>query len=173
MAQVTRRNALSLIAGTAVAGTTIAQPALTAVAASPAPIFAAIESHRAATARLCAALATNEGLDRELPLEKCRSHVAVWGEEIVATDDPRWIESERAVMRGHNDEKDAAWALVDIQPTTPAGMLALLQYGTEADTDGLTWPTKLLADDGKTERSWHFLLLESLAKALPDVLAAA
>jgi hypothetical protein len=46
----------------------------------------------------------------------------------VETDDPRWIESERAIMLSFDAETDAACVLVSICPTTMAGIIALLRY---------------------------------------------
>ena len=37
-------------------------------------------------------------LDRELPADKCQSHITTWQEIIVASDDPRWIERDREVV---------------------------------------------------------------------------
>lgn len=85
-----------------------------------------------------------------MPIEKCRSSVTVWEENIVATDDPRWIDCERAVMRCMNAETDAACVLVGILPTTMAGVVALLRYAVDADAEGEGWPTVVESDDGQT-----------------------
>jgi hypothetical protein len=89
----------------------------------------------------------------------------------VETDDPRWIESERALMRCLNAETDAACLLVSIRPTTIAGVLALLSYANAADPDGETWPRELLSDDETKRRSWHYFLTENVAEALADIAA--
>ena len=41
--------------------------------------------------------------------EKKNSIISVWGEEIVAGDDPRWIDCERAVMRAWDAQDDRQW----------------------------------------------------------------
>ena len=111
-------------------------------------------------------------LEKELPREKMRSNVTVWGEEIVSTDDPRWIECERAVVRAWEAETDAACALIRTRPTTLAGVIALLQYANAADVDGETWPRDNLVSDDGTTRSWHYFLVEMLAEVLPEFVSS-
>ena len=102
----------------------------------PRSIFAAIEAHKAASVAVHASVSVHAKLESELPREKRRSRVDAVEEKIAASDDPRWIESERGVMRSFDTETDAACALVSVRPTTIAGVLALLQYANTADTDG-------------------------------------
>jgi hypothetical protein len=40
-----------------------------------------------------------------------------------------------------------------------------------ADTDGCGFPRGLVADDGETERSWQFFLIEKVARALAELTA--
>jgi hypothetical protein len=138
----------------------------TAQAAGSDPIFAAIEAHQGARAALYAAFDTNRALEEELPIEKRRSSIDLYREEIVETDDPRWIATERGIMRRYELEDDAAVKLVSIRPTTQAGLLALLQYALLADVDGEGWPKQLVSDDGKRTRSWQYFLIENIATAL-------
>jgi hypothetical protein len=135
----------------------------------PDPVFAAIEAHRAAVAATVAAVDLYSDLDEELPIEKSRSRITAWEETIVETDDPRWIDAERGVMKAHNNETDAACVLVSEPPTTIVGVLALLQYAIAADTDGECWP-QLESDDGKRSRSWQYFLIEMLSDALPGMV---
>ncbi|SHH62758.1 hypothetical protein [Bradyrhizobium erythrophlei] len=162
-------NAASVAAVTVAAS--IARPAA-AVALGPDPIFAAIEAHKAACVTTRKTLDVHSALDHELPADKCRSRATAFGETLVATDDPRWIESERDVMRSFDAETDAACALVSVRPTTIAGVLALLQYANAADTDGEAWPRDLQSDDGTKARSWHYFLIEALAEVLPGMVSA-
>jgi hypothetical protein len=69
----------------------------------------------------------------------------------------------------------AACVLVTISPTTLAGVLALLEYANAADTDGECWPAELEDDDESSTRTrtWHFVLIERLVEALPDLVGAA
>ncbi len=136
------------------------------------PIFAAIDAHKAAVINGGLTLDRNMALDRELPAEKCLSHITLWKEEIVATDDPRWIECERDWIAAYHAEADAALALVSVLPTTSAGLLALLQYAvTAAETDTEVWD-KLLDEDGNRERPWHHFLIANTVKILPGMVSA-
>ena len=91
----------------------------------------------------------------------------------MATDDPRWIEAERELSLSSDAEADAACVLVDIRPTTRAGVLALLQHAISYDTDGEGWPRDLESgDERKITRSWHYFLVESIAGALTDMESA-
>jgi hypothetical protein len=62
--------------------------------------------------------------------------------------------------------------LLNVQPTTLAGILALLKYAVEADTDGVGWPDSLQSDDGKITRRWQFFLIEGVAEALAGMVSA-
>jgi hypothetical protein len=162
-------NAASVAAVTVAAS--IARPAA-AVALGPDPIFAAIEAHKAASVAVHASVSVHAKLESELPRDKRRSSVDAVEEKIVASDDPRWIETERDVMRSFDTETDAACVLVTVRPTTIAGVLALLQYANAANTDGEAWPRQLQSDDGTKARSWHYFLIEALAEVLPGMVSA-
>ena len=150
--------AAAAVAGGAAIGAALPLPeAAEASERVPDPIYAAIEAHIAARAALIAAVDWHSALDRELPIEKCRSHVTAWDQTIVETDDPRWIDCELTVVRCHSAETEAACTLVNILPTTLAGVASLLRYVVDSDTDGEGWPSELEGDDGKT-RTWHHFL---------------
>jgi|ERR1700678_2196032 len=74
--------------------------------------------------------------------------------------------TERVVDLAHDAETDAACTLVSIKATTSAGLVALLRYAIEADTDGMGWPDRLESDDGKLVRSWQYFLIENLPETL-------
>jgi hypothetical protein len=135
------------------------------------PIYAAIEAHKAAVAHVKTVLDTHTILETELPRER-RSNVDAWEEVIVETDDPRWIECERAVMRAWDAEEDAARDLVCIQPTTRAGFLALLDHAIVYDTDGYAWPSSLQSDEGERTPNWHQFRLENLVASKAALVAA-
>src|SRR6185295_18633464 len=59
-------------------------------------------------------------------------------------------------------QDEAAVALLNVRPTTLAGVTALLRYAVEANVDDQVWPVELLTDDAGYERSWHHFLVESL-----------
>ena len=58
-------------------------------------------------------------------------------------------------------------ALLNVRPTTLAGVQALLRYAVEANVDDCGWPEEVLDDDGSA-RPWHKCLVESVAAALPQ-----
>lgn len=172
----TRRSFLSTAAALAASVAVVTVPA---AALAGDPIYAAIEVHKAAVATVRRALDRHTALERELPAAKRRSSVTANGEEIVATDDPRWIASEREVFSVFDAETDAACTLVDIIPATMAGVIALLQYANAADADGHGFPSDLYADDadaaaGKSfaTRTWQHFLIANLSEALPALVSA-
>ncbi len=69
------------------------------------PIFAAIENHKAASSACGSGRFRAGPAERILPHDKRQSRVDVWREEIVETDDPRWIETERAIHNAFDAEK--------------------------------------------------------------------
>jgi hypothetical protein len=75
-----------------------------------------------------------------------------------------------AVSAAWDSEGDAAIELINVYPTTVAGVMALLKYSISADRDGETWPRHLLSDDGKTGGSWHHFLIQNLTEILPGIL---
>jgi hypothetical protein len=152
---------MNMLVSTAIAGTAVLQSA----AAVSDPIFAAIEDHKTARATWVKWVYTHGDLENELPREKRQSSVDTWDEKIVETDDPRWIECERAVIKASDAEIDATIPLVDVTPTTRSGIIALLQYAVSNDTDGEGWPRDLVGDDGKTH-CWQHFLLENILEAL-------
>ena len=160
---------MNMFVGTAIAGAAIASQS---AAAADDPIFAAIEAHKAARATWIKWVYRHSDLEEELPQEKCKSWADMYEEKIFEMDDPRWIECERAVVRTMNAEIDAAVVLVDVRPTTQAGICALLQYAHASDTDGEAWPRELQSDDGKITRPWEYFLIESVAGALAKLSAA-
>jgi hypothetical protein len=163
-----RRHFLAQAAGSLV----FAATAGTAMAATADPIFAAIENHKAVYRNLHEIVSEHSRLERTLPREKRETSFNAWEEKIVETDDPRWIESERAVMRSFDAETDAACVLVNICPTTMAGIIALLHYANAVDKDGEAWPRELMSDDGTKTRSWHYFLVAVIAETLPGLVTA-
>jgi hypothetical protein len=130
------------------------------------PIFPLIEIHRVATSLVDELVRIQGEVERLLPDNRRKSLVDAYGETIVATDDPRWVESERAVMAAFEAESDAARALLIVPPATPAGVIALLQYVVSSDRDGERWGN--VKCNGTSSR-WHSLLA-SLVEILPAMV---
>jgi hypothetical protein len=157
-------SAAALAVATAVTGS--------AAALGADPIFAAIDAHKAAMAAFISVVSKASELEELIPYNLRQSHIDPDETLIVATDDPRWITNTRNYQRLNDAETDAAIALVNIAPTTVAGVIALLQYANSADTDGRCWPTDLQDDDGKKTRSWHYFLIQAMAEVLPGMVSA-
>jgi hypothetical protein len=165
------RRSFLLKAATSAVVVTANRSAIAQLQSGTDPILAAIKVHRLAAAAIKRALDTQTALERDLPRDKRRSSIDAWEETIVETDDPRWIDAERALHNAFDAETDAAIDLLNVHPTTMPGLIALLQYAVAADIDGVSFPSDLMADDGKRARSWQQLLLENIAELLPDMVA--
>jgi hypothetical protein len=166
-----RRTFLAQAASSAVLAATVAS----AFSQPNDPIFEAIERHRLAHQRHLAGLGEDE-IEAAIPQEMRRSS---WQDAMqeepdwrVTTDHPAWIAHIEDGVAAWNAEIDAACALVNILPTTSAGVFALLQYAIQADTDGKLWPDLLPDEDGKRSRPWHHFLIANLAEVLPSMVTA-
>jgi hypothetical protein len=139
------------------------------------PIFEAIERHRLAHQRHLASLGEDE-IEAAIPREMRRSS---WQDAKddepdwrVTTDHPAWIAHIEEGVAAWNAEVDAACALVNILPTTGAGLLALVHYAISADTDGEMWPDLFPDENSKRSRTWHHFLIANLAEVLPGMVSA-
>src|SRR3954470_10685909 len=162
----TRRGFLSTAAALA-ASAAVAIPANAAVASTPDPIFEAIEVHKAARLAFENAFNRSCALEQELPREKTRSWITVLEEEILETDDPRWIDSIREVNRASDAATDAAYALANVAPTTMAGVVGLLQYAISVPPE--EWPEGVESDEDTETRPWHYFVFEMLVAVLPGM----
>lgn len=134
-----------------------------AVALQPDPVFAAIEAHKVARVVMYSAVDAVSAREKELTAEGKRYSCDRKG-------DIQLGECESALQRAFDAEADAACELVGNPPVTMAGVIALLEYATAADTDGDGWPSDLQSEDGKRTRTWQFFLIEMLADALPGMV---
>jgi hypothetical protein len=146
--------ATAVAAAGAAIGASLPLPALSAATlqscdAEVDPIFAAVEAHRRAVAAHGEAVDTEMALEESLPDDRRRSLITIWEEKIVETDDPRWIASERARRAAVDTVDDLAMNLVKIEPTTIAGIEALLRYF--ADNEDNIFPDGVDRDDGSEE----------------------
>jgi hypothetical protein len=110
--------------------------------ADHANIYAAIAAHMAAEQAFGAAINLREQLEKELPEDRRRSTVDADEEKIIETDDPRWIAAERAEWVAQEKEAECALALLEVRPTTLAGVATLLRYADECD-GGRDWPDRV------------------------------
>jgi hypothetical protein len=108
-------------------------------------------------------------LEAELPKELRKSNVDDWEEVILETDDPRWIESEKNVFALFRAEENAALELINIEPTTLAGLAALMRHVTAYEARGDSWPSGLQDDDAKPSamgKDWEVYLHRNIAALL-------
>jgi hypothetical protein len=132
----------------------------------PDPIFAAIAAHEASLRALSVGLNVMYTLEEELPKELRKSNVDAWEEVIVETDDPRWIESEKNVHALFDADGGAAIGLINVEPTTLAGLAALMRHVTEYERKGDSWPGGLEEDDAKIGKNWVVYLHRNIASLL-------
>lgn len=152
--------AAAVAAGGAVVGAALPLPAPPADAqssdAGTDPILAAIEAHQRAVAAHEEAVGIEMALEQSLPKDQRRSVINVWEEKIVESDDPRWIAALRALREASNSMDDLAIDLLNIKPTTVAGIEALLGYFADQE-EGL-FPKEVTNDDGSVETFGAYLV---------------
>jgi hypothetical protein len=146
-ALVSRRSIMNML----VAASSVTVATTMPVHAERDPIFAAIDAHHLAWAELSANCSALDEADTE--------------------------ESERELERLNTAVNEAEDKLVDIVPTTLAGVVALLNYAADHAVGGNMWPAGYQDMHPKTgwDRehgvSWEVLLHRNLAKALPKIAA--
>jgi len=136
------------------AGASVASVGTLAVAAMPAaidPAFALIAAHRAAEVAHCEVIdAQDEAEDK-------------YGDRSVEA----WEAADRSGAMA--DEVNAiCWKLANTQPTTLAGVAAVLRFANEVEDPGLEWPdTDTIGSEG-----WHYQLRATMAAAIENLLKA-
>jgi hypothetical protein len=109
--------------------------------------------------------------------ELLEAHQRAWAEfcEKCSDLDEADTEADHEVLRLSNAVDDTAGSLLDVVPTTIAGVSALLTYAADHACGGNTWPEGYVDENPKTgwDRvhgvSWEVYLHKSLAKALPKI----
>jgi hypothetical protein len=130
------------------------------------PIFAAIEAHRAAIAAHDQAVGIENSLEESLPDEQRQSRMKVWEKTIVETDDPSWIAAVQTRWDASESMDDLAINLLNTEPTTVAGIEALLRYFADQE-EGL-FPEEVNHDDG-SEDAFGAYLVRHAADALRKI----
>jgi hypothetical protein len=173
--QSSRRGFLVQAAGVAAGGAALgvglplpSSPARTAQSsdAEADPIFAAIEAHRAAIAAHDQAVGIENSLEESLPDEQRQSRMKVWEKTIVETDDPSWIAAVQTRWEASESMDDLAINLLNTEPTTVAGIEALLRYFADQE-EGL-FPEEVNHDDG-SEDAFGAYLVRHAADALRKI----
>jgi hypothetical protein len=163
--------AAGVVAGGAALGAGLplpASPAATGLSsdAEADPIFAAIKAHLKAVAAHGEAVDPEMALEVSLPEDQRQSRITAWEEKIVETDDPRWPVALRARMEASNSMDNLAIDLLNIEPTTVAGIEALLRYFVDQE-EGL-FPEEASNDDGSDE-AFGTCLVRHAADALGKI----
>jgi hypothetical protein len=105
---------------------------LGAIALPDDPIFAAIKAHHHAVAHETACLEAEYRLAEALPENQMTWHFNdsddEWTPPDGCTDAPEWIEVQQNISEAYDLRHDAIEALLTTEPTTLAGVVALLEY---------------------------------------------
>ena len=163
MAQAETTNTISRRSALVLSAAAIASSA-GAVAATD-PIFKAIEDHKRAFAAFGAAIDAQAELHDLLPKHLRQSHITLWDESIVATDDTRWIAADREVLRLMRADTDAMVNLINVKPTTVAGAMALIRHVAAFEAKRTEWPEDLEGDHGEPT-TFYRELHKNIANAL-------
>jgi hypothetical protein len=133
----------------------------------PDPIYAAIETHKAA-------VTAGEGAhDRYVALEdELHRNGRLRKPDRTKDETRRADEIDDEVQRASIAEGAAAIALLGADVTTLAGLMTLLAYVQKYDDDtyGEGWPDGLYDDTIEGTRCWHHYLVAKLAGVLPELM---
>jgi hypothetical protein len=168
MSNLSRRS----IVTSAAALPALAIPAV-AVAVSPGrdPIFAAIETHRRSDAEWIERVKFENDVAEEIPAE--RRYLS--SDESTEGRDARHVAAVKATLAANDRMDDTACALSGVEPTSIAGVTALLTYFAEIDSKdgghGSSFPDKLLDDDDPGgNKSWgapySYFIVRNAARSL-------
>lgn len=153
-ANLTRRTALTLMAGAAAAGPTSA----VASRNESDPIHAVMENHQ----RLY------DDLERTIHAQ-CRLEEALdWrNKSSNHKADPRWIAFENHVHELHDLINLADCELISVKPTTLEGVAALFRYVVSHERKGNEWRDHYSDEDEPEKyRSWYYHLLRNILPLL-------
>jgi hypothetical protein len=136
------------------------------------PIIATIQAHRRACAETRAAYERQSVVEDELS-------AGAAGE---AEDDPQWIAANDATREAMAMQDDLAVKLLETQPTTIAGAVALLNYYAdvittdqtevvfpEIDVNGRIMESKSI---GEPKRDFGYFIIRNVAAALSHIAGA-
>lgn len=115
----------------------LAMPSIAAPASAD-PIFAAIDRHRAAYAEFERVCYLQEELEKTIPKERRVRHYVGDRDnaEMIANDDPAWTKYQDSWFASADDADDRAVDLLNVAPTSTAGIAALLEYSAAFEKRG-------------------------------------
>ena len=127
------------------------------------PIFAAIEAHRAAERRHKEAVAEADKIEGA----SMKATPGDYREGIAAEEaDPDWQKADAELAAASDATERLAHKLIDTEPTTLAGVIAVLEYVDEYnDWSGRTFPDGFVGSGGHS-RPFEAFLSTTLASAL-------
>jgi hypothetical protein len=136
----------AILAGAASVPVLASPAAFASASAAVDPIYAAIAAHRIA-------------------------NLEFHGENSVNEDHPQY---ENEMERLSDADNAAAVNLCDVQPTTVAGAIALLNYYAEVTVshDGEDWPVEIEDKQDGVEKPFGYFFTRNVARALGDIAAA-
>lgn len=155
----------------AVAIPAIAAAPMAALAGTePDPIFKLIEAHKSAQAEYEAACEQYSDMELSIAKPQRKGVFNANGVTVDTGDDPRWTE---ACIRFHHAYEVAdtiAFQLANAEPTTIAGVAAVLKYASEFTEKGHLWPDEYssFTDDSVC---WEHQLNRTLASAVARLAA--
>jgi hypothetical protein len=86
---------------------------------------------------------------------------------------------EKAVLEGWDAEEDASFDLINVEPSTMAGIMALLRYAAEFEGRGGRFPQSALDEDDlgivhkKNGAPFSYFIYKNVADALENIAAVA
>lgn len=186
----TRRRVLfqaaGVAAGSAVLTMATASPASANAAPAgplggPDPIFTLIADHKVAQAELQAACGLLGDLEETIPEDRQKGETRCFEVQIVETDDPRWTAANIRYNASVIKADEIALEMINVAPTSLAGVQAMMLYAAEFVEAGNLWPDGSQIEDededknGKSRlvhrRDWNYYLLRNLAEAAGKLAA--
>lgn len=134
------------------------------------PIFAAIDAHKRAVAAYNVLCVQQDELEAALPSEKRQTR---YQDELVETDDPRWLAFQTEMGRLADAEVEAECDLTNVAPTTLKGVIALLDYAVAIERELGFREIYFDPDEPnqKMGRSWYYFVNRNLAATLRNIAA--
>ena len=145
----TRRDLVHLATAATIIGITTQLITSSAEATAADPIFAAIERMETAELEYLAAVQEESDAEETIPKDRRQSDDCLPGELLIdPNDDPRWIAAVRRMRAAMDAVDDRSIDLLKIQPTTFAGVVALLRYAyTYVAHERREWTQYVQEDD--------------------------
>jgi len=146
----------------------------------PDPILQFIDDHKNAHAEHGAACHHLSEMEQIIPDEMQKGTTSGFEVQIVETDDPRWTAANVRYNESAIKLDNIAIDMLNVAPTTLAGLEAILKYAAQYTQDGFLWPgAGLIGDDGEEDgksafashyRDWNFYLLRNLGNAVEKMV---